>query len=633
MKTNRLKYSILTALAFAALALAPSASLGANDIIFGPAGGETSVSNPDGTWINMWGPAFVSTTFDTANPPPTGNTTGSAYVQNNRADNSGQDSYNMISPGTWYRAVVFDGAGYSSIELDIKYDTNSTINPNSAHLEVGMDSGYVFHSVITISFNTNSALSDGNWHHVSVPISASMPAIGSVGGAAFYQWNQNSPGTMNFWMANVKMIARIVPLAPPTMSISKPTAGLNFVQGSVSGQYDRQNIRTVNGATLSYSWVGLATAGNPVTYSFDVSQWNAPDLNYHIFFTPGITGGETASDYNEANVMIFQILQVAGGTQASILWKTNLPSASTANIAVQVTNTSSILGKWQVQFTSDTAGEIIAPDSTPYPFTVDPGLVAGLANPAMITFGVGPTINSPTVVGESVVVSRIGITGAASLSSTVTAYEDVFTNDAALITDYWQVNALFAPSIWLVPTNNPYCINWTIPDSGFSLVIQTNVTSLAAGNSPGLTTVALIPGARTLIPQSDLPPGNQVFFALIKRSFTQLQVLLPGETNAPNTLTGKGGTPTAATSGDLVTVTVNAVDATWNKVNVSGDNIHLTTTDNGVNGAITPTDSALAGGTMTGIVQFNDSGSWTTTATDTTNTNIPPSTSSPITVN
>jgi len=30
---------------------------------------------------------------------------------------------------------------------------------------------------------------------------------------------------------------------------------------------------------------------------------------------------------------------------------------------------------------------------------------------------------------------------------------------------------------------------------------------------------------------------------MVKRAFTQLQVLLPGETNAPNTTTGKIGTP------------------------------------------------------------------------------------------
>jgi hypothetical protein len=132
-----------------------------------------------------------------------------------------------------------------------------------------------------------------------------------------------------------------------------------------------------------------------------------------------------------------------------------------------------------------------------------------------------------------------------------------------------------------------------------------------------------------LLASNEIPAGNMAFFRLIKRTFTQLQVLLPGETNAPNTLTGKGGIPTAINSGDLETVTVNAVDATWNIVNVSGDTIHLTTTDGT---AITPLDSALAGGTMTGDIQFNSTGSWTTAATDISNTNIISNTSSSLTV-
>jgi hypothetical protein len=126
---------------------------------------------------------------------------------------------------------------------------------------------------------------------------------------------------------------------------------------------------------------------------------------------------------------------------------------------------------------------------------------------------------------------------------------------------------------------------------------------------------------------------NQGYFRLIERVFSQLQVLLPGETNAPNTLTGKTGTPTPANVGDLVDVTVNAVDATWNIVNVSGDNINLTTTDGS---ATTPLDAPLANGTLTGpnqVILFGSPGSFTVTAKDTTHTNILSSTSASLTVN
>src|SRR5256886_7434461 len=49
----------------------------------------------------------------------------------------------------------------------------------------------------------------------------------------------------------------------------------------------------------------------------------------------------------------------------------------------------------------------------------------------------------------------------------------------------------------------------------------------------------------------------------LRPPFTKLQLLVPGETAAPGTGSGKTGTPTAQTAGTAFTVTVNAVDANW----------------------------------------------------------------------
>ena len=77
--------------------------------------------------------------------------------------------------------------------------------------------------------------------------------------------------------------------------------------------------------------------------------------------------------------------------------------------------------------------------------------------------------------------------------------------------------------------------------------------------------------------------GN-VFYRLIKRVPYQLQVLMPGQTNAPNTALGYTGTPTdISVSGEgltTVTVTVNMCDATWHIVN-SSDSVTLSTSDSG----------------------------------------------------
>src|SRR5437867_179709 len=48
--------------------------------------------------------------------------------------------------------------------------------------------------------------------------------------------------------------------------------------------------------------------------------------------------------------------------------------------------------------------------------------------------------------------------------------------------------------------------------------------------------------------------------------FSQLQVLLPGETAAPGTSSGKTGSPSPQTAGIPFLVTVNACDASWSLV-------------------------------------------------------------------
>src|SRR6185295_18787105 len=61
-------------------------------------------------------------------------------------------------------------------------------------------------------------------------------------------------------------------------------------------------------------------------------------------------------------------------------------------------------------------------------------------------------------------------------------------------------------------------------------------------------------------------------------AFTKLQLLVPGETAAPGTGTGKTGAASAQTAGTAFNVTVNAVDANWNVVNAN-HTVGLTSSD------------------------------------------------------
>src|SRR5262249_13801599 len=94
-------------------------------------------------------------------------------------------------------------------------------------------------------------------------------------------------------------------------------------------------------------------------------------------------------------------------------------------------------------------------------------------------------------------------------------------------------------------------------------------------------------------------------------TFCKLQMLLPGESAAPGTASGKTGTPTAQTAGTPFNVTVNAVDANWNVVSTATDTVAIASSD--LN-AILPANAALVNGSQTFSVTLNTAGNATVTA-------------------
>src|SRR5213078_1844724 len=112
-------------------------------------------------------------------------------------------------------------------------------------------------------------------------------------------------------------------------------------------------------------------------------------------------------------------------------------------------------------------------------------------------------------------------------------------------------------------------------------------------------------------------------------AFVKMQLLVPGETAAPGTATGKTGTPTNQVAGTAFNVTVNAVDADWNLIS-STNTAGITTTDpNDTH----PANAALLAGTRTFALTFKTAGSWTVTATNISDGTKTSNTSPPITAN
>src|SRR5947208_17176750 len=86
--------------------------------------------------------------------------------------------------------------------------------------------------------------------------------------------------------------------------------------------------------------------------------------------------------------------------------------------------------------------------------------------------------------------------------------------------------------------------------------------------------------------------------------FVKLQLLVPGETAAPGTSTGKTGTPTAQTAGTAFTVTVNAADPYWNLISTN-DTVAITSSDAN---ATMPANAALTSGSKSLSVTLRTAG-------------------------
>jgi hypothetical protein len=117
--------------------------------------------------------------------------------------------------------------------------------------------------------------------------------------------------------------------------------------------------------------------------------------------------------------------------------------------------------------------------------------------------------------------------------------------------------------------------------------------------------------------------------AAVAGPYTRLQVLLPGETAAPGTVSGKTGAALQQVAGFPFDITVNACDSGWNTITTVSDAISIDATDAS---ATVPAPAQLVSGTRVFSVTLNAAGTFTIFAHDETDNTIPDGSSSAVTV-
>ena len=616
------------------------------------------VASDTASWIYWYGinPGNSSMAWDGTKDAANDTNSGSLVFECTFPNSSQQTWF-----GTWHNRWGYDtdqrhdATKYTNIVFDILVATNSVLSTAGTFgdLQLGFYDGPGYGSFAN---KTIPAIATNGWVHLTMPIDPTVPGMGSVSGIRFqiqsYNNYANPIGYVKFWMDNLKMVVSPVIPPPPTISsvFTTPVQGLNLLSYTANGgEFQRTSI-SYNTHT-GVGWLGSAT---PVTYAVTITNFpSSIYTNYqaHIFVTTGNapTIYNAATDYSETNVIFFDIHNNPDGTgSASFRYKVNEEQSNSNMFGVEYVGTASagtltnitaptVFGTWSITFNQDTNVTLNGPGGATKTFSMRPAAVANFTEPLNVIFGAQPNRQSNGNplgnVGQSVVLAAIGITNGGT-----TIINDNFMTDTTFDTVNWFKLAGDVNSIQFIPPGSAKWIKWTLPDADFGLQVSTNLANKNAwvtltGPDAGGGTLQNYTAAGTrlsLLPTSVLGSGSQNYFRLLKQNFSKLQLLMPGETAAPGTPTGKTGTPTAQQVGVAFTVTVNAVDSQWYLINTATDTVHI---DSANVGAGLPADAALFAGTGTWTVTFGTAGTATVIASDVSDNTKTSSTSPSTTVN
>ena len=569
---------------------------------------------------------------------------------------SGSAEFQIAWPTTGDQVMIanwFDGSGnvinlndYTNVSFDIMFPTNCGTDGNGSYggVEIGCIPTVDGWPSTALGVYTSAVTNGNGWIHVSMPLNAaSVPKENAVEGY-YVKIQQNRTGlnltNTVFYIDNVIFGGLNTPPPLPVLSITsnKATApGLMIVAGGSGGTYTRGLMAALDAvnSTRNFSWIG--SGSTPVTYSQTIVNYpgTGSPIQSAIFLVQNGNLGDPGVDYDAANVAQLSMYGNPNGTAtASFQYKTNDPDDSSEfpNNTVATLTAPSPLGTWSMTFLNDTNITIsytpLGGGATLSTNANFPGEAQAqyFANPLTVFMG----NDEDGYLGQSSTYSEFKISGVTASGP----LDDVWSTQTSMDTTNWAIVDYTAGDIILVKTNSLFWINWPLPANGFSVAVSTN---LAAGVNgwvdAGLSgVVSTSTNDEVLWPDlsTNYPAANAYFFTLVKRSFTKLQVLLPGETNAPNTALGYVGSPTPESVDTPFPITINACDSTWHIVSAApGDTISLSST---TDAAFEPGNSApLVNGTVQIDGLFGTSGSQTVTATDTSTNTIAPVTSAAVT--
>ncbi len=575
-------------------------------------------------------------------------------------------------------ATTVNAAAFSKLQILMPGETAA---PGTASGKTGAPSAQTAGSSFTVTINAV----DANWNLVSssdtvgitsTDTNATLPAntalvagtktvsvTAKTAGSATFTSTDISNGTMT---ANTSPATTINAAAFSKLQILMP--GETAAPGTATGKTGAPSAQTT-GSSFNVTVNAVDANWNPVT-STDTVGITSTDANATLpanaalvagtktlsvtaktagsktFTATDITNGAMTANTSPAttiNAGAFTKLQIlmpgetaAPGTASG---KTGTPSAQTAGSSFNVT-VNAVDANWNPVTSTDTVAITSTDANATLP--ANAALVAGTKTLSVTAKTAGTATFTSTDITNGAMT--------ANTSPTTTINAGAFAKLQILLP-----GETAAPGTASGKTGTPsaqtaggaFNVTVNAVDANWNLVTATDVVALSTSDAAAIppAPAALVAGTKTLsialvtagsstVTATDQTDGSKTASTspattITAAAFSKLQILLPGETAAPGTASGKTGSPSAQTAGSSFNVTVNAVDANWNPV-TSTDTVGITSTDAN---ATLPANTALVAGTKTLSVTAKTAGSKTFTATDVTNGTMTANTSPATTIN
>ena len=371
-----------------------------------------------------------------------------------------------------------------------------------------------------------------------------------------------------------------------------------------------------NVGTIQFYESGTPAPVTSGTFNYDVIR---ADNNWANVTPPvGASGLGAASLAFSPTNQVIQVNQNSALITVSLLNQSNTTYNATADTVVALSSTSaagtfrsSADGTTVISSVTISNGTSTATfyyrDSAPGSFTLTGA--SGLLTPAVQTLVVTPDLSR---LGHITVTNSLSSTAAGIVfTATVQAYD---VNNVAVTDNSFDGAPITFTSSGLAQF-----------DANGDAIYGDNVKGLVNGTCT-INTRDLKAESMTVTAGLGTNTATSTSVSISAVAFAGLQVLLPGESAAPGTVTGRTGTPTAEVAGTGFNITVRAVDVYWNSVS-SGDTVHIA--QSGDANVIVPADTALVSGTATlSLTNILTGAGQTLTASDVSNGSITSDTSS-----